>query len=119
MIQLVKLCPGVRPLPGDSLVYLVKSRSRKGWEHKVDFTLWSGFGACGCEWFITTVQPLLRLGKYAKAHTVQCHHLFLARYYLMLEVAQAIIQRREAAAHANQAKHHRKPSGYEEEACAY
>lgn len=117
MIPLDQLCPGVSPT-GDSLVYFVKSRTRKGMKHRVDLTAWSGFGECGCEHFLTKVAPALRAGIMPRQE-IECYHLGRARFRLALELAQGIILAREKEAHANQTKNHHKPSQYQNEDCPY
>lgn len=118
MIPVRLLCPGVRPVEGEPLVYLVQSATRKEIWHRVDFAAWNGYGECGCESFQIKKAPLLREGIFPNP-ALECLHIKRARRFLAIEFIQKVIALREERAHENQIKYHHKPSVFEDENVPY
>lgn len=115
---LSQLVDGVEPVPGESLVYLVKSHSRPDVIHRVDLGCYCGAGRCGCEHFATKINPKLRDGT-KPAPYLECRHIRKARRYLAIEVAQRIIEQKLKATNENMTKNHHKTYQRDESAPAY
>ncbi len=111
MRTLQELCPGVTKT-GDFLTYEVRSKSRPGVKHRVDFTCWGGYGACSCEHFTLKVAPLLREG-IKPTRAMECDCITKARRYLAIEATQAAIAQRMQAANHNRKAHGRREVTYE------
>ena len=77
-----ELVPGVWPVEGEALVYLVDSDSRPGEPYRVDLRMYGGHGCCGCMDFVTRKQTHLANGA-APREAWECKHIRRAkRYYL-------------------------------------
>lgn len=115
---LSQLVDGVQPVPGESLVYLVQSKSRPSVIHRVDLGCYCGTGRCGCEHFATKLNPKIRDGA-MPAPYLECRHIRKARRYLAIEVAQRIIEQKLKATNENRRKNHHSTHQPDQEAPAY
>ncbi len=109
-----KLLPHVHPIAGETLRYLVNSRSHRGEQWLVDLGAYWGHGRCDCPDFRTRYNPNLREGERPAEH-LECWHIKQARRYSAIEVAQVIIAQRQVAADANRKANGKKPERYEAE----
>lgn len=110
MLTIRQLCPEVKK-HADCLVYEVGSDSRPGHWHRVDLSMWSGFGACSCEHFEFKINPLLK-GGIVPTQEMECRHIRAARRYLAIEATQGIIRIRQHEAEQNQEENAHQPSKY-------
>jgi hypothetical protein len=79
----------VIPISGEPLRFHVASRSRKT-VHLVDLEEYDMNGACSCEHFAFTLQPLLESG--AKNRNTRCYHIQRARDYLCDKILRQVAQ---------------------------
>lgn len=72
------LCDAARPIPGEPLRFLV--RSRRPWlaPYVVDLDEYRFNGSCHCEYFYFRLRPLLDCGV-APGPTLRCWHINVAR----------------------------------------
>lgn len=118
LYTLEQICPGVTPIPGEPLRYLVHSSSQPGAKHLVDLAAYNGFGRCMCSDFATRKNPKLRDGA-RPGGFLECKHLRKARRFLAIEVAQQIIKQRQWAANQNRRNNGRKPVAVDHESPAF
>ncbi len=109
-----KLIPHVHPVAGETLRYLVNSRSHRGEKWLVDLGAYWGHGRCMCPDFCTRHNPNLREGEMPAEH-LECWHIKQARRYIAHEIAQALIEHRQAEADANRKANGKKAMPYEAE----
>ncbi len=98
---LSRLAPGVRPAPGEPLVFFVLSKSAAGVERRVDFNDFKPNGSCTCENFLGfgKMEKKLRNGEPCGPAT-ECEHLRRANRYLNLVMKWKLAHAVETGNHA-------------------
>ena len=87
----------VEQMPGEPLVFLVRSASRPGMQHRVELDSYDTNGSCTCERFSIQCAPKLERGTKGGTGATRCSHIELAyREFGKLMVRKIVEHQAEA-----------------------
>jgi len=93
----------VEAIPGERMVFLVRSETNPRRQYRVDLLAHGGMGECGCRRWCTGVWPMIRDGKLTLDMPCEDKHIEAARRVFLRDVLRHMAEQERDP--------HTKPSG--------